>query len=121
MEYTAQGVATRLDEAMARSTRQWVPGAETEVQAIERVRDQFASSVITPEVGQIEVDNDLARVLNVEAGPRKVWLLTDVARHRVFFDAGTESFGAAWGPDAATGCYWDLGFRTDDPIDAFLT
>jgi hypothetical protein len=43
-----------------------------------------------------------------------------MSSQRIFFDESANAFGVAWGPDDKSGDYIDLGFRTDDPIDAFL-
>ncbi|MCW5633350.1 MAG: hypothetical protein KIT17_08445 [Rubrivivax sp.] len=116
------GVVARLvAEARAQSTRKWVPGEEADPVAIERVRREFDSSLIAPEIGSIEVEPHTADVLSIRAGRRSVWFVTRLGTQRIFVDDESGLFGVAWGPDASTGKYVDLGFRTEDPIDAFLT
>lgn len=120
MRHDANDVLRTVAEARARSTRQWVPGKEGDPHAIQRARAEFESSLVAPEVGTVEIEHHTASILNVEAGIRRVWFLTEPTTQRVFLDEDTGTFGVAWGPDSATGRYVDLGFRTDDPIDAFL-
>jgi hypothetical protein len=106
--------------ALARSTRQWVPGREADSSALQKVHAEFNSSLIEPTTDFIEVEPHVAEILNIESGSRQVWFVTEATTQRVFLDEPLDSFGVAWGPDAATGKYIDLGFRTEDPIDAFL-
>jgi hypothetical protein len=120
MRYTIDDVRRTVAEARARSTRQWVPGKEGDPLAIQKARAEFDSSLVAPEVGTIEIERHTAAILSVEAGMRRVWFLTKPTTQRVFLDEGAGTFGVAWGPDSATGNYVDLGFRTEDPIDAFL-
>jgi hypothetical protein len=117
---TSTEIALLIAAARARSTRQWVPGRSADPTAIQRAREDFDSSLISPVADSVEVDQPIAEVLNVEPGTRAVWFITKHATQRVFVDDSSGLFGVAWGPDAATGKYSDLGIRSDDPIDAFL-
>lgn len=120
MRNTIVDVQRAVAEAFARSTRQWVPGSEGDPLAVEKARADFQSSLIVPEEGTVEVEPHTASSLRLEAGQYRVWFVTKAARQRVFLDDNVGTFGVAWGPVCATGNYIDLGFRTDDPIDAFL-
>jgi hypothetical protein len=118
---TFDEVARLVEEARSRSTRSWVPGSEGLTRGIEQVREDFDASMIPPELGSIDVEPHIARVLGIEAGSRIVWFVTKLATHRVFVDDSAGLFGVAWGPMTLTDRYVDLGFRTGDPIDAYLT
>ena len=118
MTYTADDVQRFV--AMVRSTRQWVSGKGGDPLAIQKARLQFESCLIAPEVGVVEIEPHAATILNVGAGMRHVWFLTAQSTQRVFLDESIATFGVAWGPDSGTGNYVDLGFRTEDPMDAFL-
>lgn len=109
-----------LAEAVIRSSRRWVPGKENDPLAIQNTRVAFDSSLITPELGVIEVEPHVSVMVNLEVGQHQVWFLTKPSTQRVFLDESSENFGIAWGPDSVTGRYIDLGIRTVDPIDAFL-
>lgn len=113
-------VARLVAEAKSRSTRKWVPGKDADPKAIDRVRKEFDRCLISPEIGSIEVEPPIAAVLSIDAGSRSVWFITKPTIQRVFVDDESGLFGVAWGPDSS-GRYVDLGFRTEDPIDAFLT
>lgn len=106
--------------AFQNSTRQWVPGQDGDPDAIHKSRTRFIASLIAPEVGSVEVEPHVAPTLSLEPGAIPVWFVTGFGVQRVFLDERSDSFGCAWGPDSATGRYVDLGFRTIDPIDAFL-
>jgi hypothetical protein len=88
--------------------------------ALQNVHAEFEQSLIEPEEGVVEVEPHIAAILSVEAGPHAVWFVTAPSAQRLFFDERSEKFGVAWGPDSATGKHVDLGFRTGDPIDAYL-
>lgn len=120
MKHSIDDVRRALADAVIRSTRRWVPGKENDPLAMRNTRIAFDSSLITPELGVIEVEAHAAVMLNLEVGQHQVWFLTKPATQRVFLDEVSEKFGVAWGPDSATGRYVDLGIRTVDPIDAFL-
>jgi hypothetical protein len=107
-------------DALAKSTRTWVPGKQVDETAIEQIRNQFVSSLIPPEHGAVQVEPHTAQILHIEPGAIQVWFLTRHETQRVFFEERSGLFGVAWGPDLGSGNYLDLGFRTDDPIDAFL-
>lgn len=117
---TSDEIRRVVAEARAKSTRRWVPGMQADIAAIEQARSQFDSSLIAPEQGTVEVEPHIAQILNIEQGAIRVWFLTGPQTQRVFFDERPSLFGVAWGPDSVTGKYVDLGFRTDDPLDAFL-
>lgn len=120
LQCTAEEVQRIVADARAKSTRSWVPGKQADIATIEQARGQFDLSLITPEQGTVEVEAHMAQILNIEHGALRVWFLTSPQTQRVFLDERRKLFGVAWGPDSATGKYLDLGFRTDDPIDAFL-
>lgn len=117
---SAEDVVRLVTEGKLHSTRSWVPGRDSDVSAIECVRAEFDSSLIPPDLASIEVESHVAQVLNIQEGFRQVWFITKMADRRVFVDDESGQFGTAWGPVARTGRYVDLGFRTADPIDAFL-
>lgn len=117
---TASEVMQLISLAISQSTRQWVPGRGTDAAAILQARKDFDSSLIHPVIDSIDVEPHIAGVLQVEPGGHPVWFITGPAAQRVFLDDHSGLFGVAWGPDAVTGRYVDLGIRTDDPIDAFL-
>lgn len=117
----SEDVARLVAEAKSHSTRRWVPGKVADPKAIDRVREEFDLCLTPPEIGSIEVESQIAGVLSIDAGSRSVWFITKSATQRVFVDDESGLFGVAWGPDSSTGRYVDLGFRTEDPIDAFLT
>jgi len=106
--------------AFQNSTRQWVPGQDDDPDAIHKSRTRFIASLIAPEVGNVEVEPHVAATLSLGPGAIPVWFVTGPAAQRVFLDERTDNFGSAWGPERSTGRYVDLGFRTSDPIDAFL-
>jgi hypothetical protein len=120
MIHTAEEVEQIFAEAKGRSSRRWVPNGGDNPTAINDAWVQFESSRIGPLVGEIEIEPHIAEMLNVDAGMHSVWFLTAPTKQRVFFDELTGNFGVAWGPDVVTGSYVDLGFRTGDPMDAFL-
>lgn len=120
MEYSLNEVQLLVAQARALTTRQWVPGKDENPSALDEARRAFDSSLITPEIGSVEIEPHIAGILNVDPGMRQVWFVTASNTQRVFYDEETRAFGVAWGPDSATGNYVDLGFRTEDPIDAFL-
>jgi hypothetical protein len=120
LQRTSEEIQKIVADACAKSTRSWVPANRSSIATIEQARSQFALILIPPEQGGIEVGPDVSEILNIEHGTLWVWFLTSPQTQRVFFDECRNLFGVAWGPDSATGKYLDLGFRTDDPIDAFL-
>lgn len=120
MTYTSEAVKQFVARAVLKSSRVWVPGHDGDSSALETVHAKFAAASIQPEQGVVEVEPHLATVLNIEVGPHTVWFVTAPSTQRVFFEEPSSMFGVAWGPDSATGKYVDLGFRTGDPIDAFL-
>ena len=120
LQRTPDEIRRIVADARAKSTRRWVPGKQADAVAIEQARVQFDSSLIPPEQGAVGVEPHIAQVLHIEHGDIRVWFLTGPQTQRVFFDERSNLFGVAWGPDSATGNYMDLGFRTDDPLDAFL-
>jgi len=120
LQRTPDEIRRIVADARAKSTRRWVPGKQADAVAIEQARVQFDSSLIPPEQGAVEVEPHIAQVLHIEHGEIRVWFLTGPQTQRVFFDERSSLFGVAWGPDSTTGNYMDLGFRTDDPLDAFL-
>ena len=120
LQRTPDEIRRIVADARAKSTRSWVPGKQADAVAIEQARVQFDSSLTPPEQGAVEVEPHIAQVLHIEHGEIRVWFLTGPQTQRVFFDERSSLFGVAWGPDSTTGNYMDLGFRTDDPLDAFL-
>jgi hypothetical protein len=120
MGYSISDVEKIVSAARASSSRQWVPGADGDPRAIQKACADFDLSRVAPEAGFVLVEEHLAPVLGTSAGPHRVWFITGLASQRVFLDEETGKFGLAWGPDSVTGNYVDLGFRTDDLIDAFL-
>lgn len=114
-------VAHLVAKARSNTTRKWAPGKDGEPLAIERVHAEFDSNLIPPKLGSIEVESHVAQLLNIRVGSRQVWFITKSAPQRVFVDDESGQFGVAWGPLVSTGRYVDLGFRTGDPIDAYLT
>jgi hypothetical protein len=120
MRYTADRVQRLVAEARALSSRQWVPGQIGDVSAIRQARAHFDACLIFPEVGTIKIEPHVSTFLKLDAGTREVWFVTKMSSQRIFFDESANAFGVAWGPDDKSGDYIDLGFRTDDPIDAFL-
>jgi hypothetical protein len=120
LQRSSDEIRTVIVNALAKSTRKWVPGKQVDEMAIEQVRNQFVSSLIPPEHGAVQVELHTAQILHIEPGAIQVWFLTSQETQRVFFEERSGLFGVAWGPDSATGNYVDLGFRTDDPLDAFL-
>jgi hypothetical protein len=117
---TSEEIVRLIAVARARSPRQWVPGHDADPNAIQQARKDFDSSLVPPVACFIEIEPDIAETLRVQSGSRAVWLITAHTTQRVFVDDSSGLFGVAWGPDAGTGRYVDLGIRTDDPIDAFL-
>lgn len=120
MTHTSAEVRKIVTKALAASTRQWVPAEEEGLAAVQRARSELDRHLIAPEQGMVMVDQQISLVLGVEVGLRSVWFLTAPGTQRVFFDETSAKFGVAWGPEVVSGEYIDLGFRTDDPIDAYL-
>lgn len=61
-----------------------------------------------------------ASAFGLTGGIRQVWFVVRDDPQSVFYDLQTGSFGACWGPDAATGRYVDLGFRDENPFEMFI-
>lgn len=116
----AKQVRKLVGDACATSRRTWVPETSCGGETIESARARFDATLIDPEKGWITVELHVAEILGVPAGRIPVWFLTVPGIQRVFFDERQRLFGVGWGPETTTGDYVDLGFRTDDPIDAFL-
>lgn len=120
--WDADQVDRFVDDAFQASTRQWVPGKAGEAAAdMDDVRSAFSASRHAPLRGEVVIESHTAAHLGVRAGPLPVWFVARAGDHHVFLDAFSRVFGVAWGPDATTGELYDLGFRTPDPLDAFLT
>jgi hypothetical protein len=75
---------------------------------------QFKSKRISPDPRKILSGFDQARLANPSS--QLVYFLTDCDPESVFFDPETSSFGVAWGPEAATGRYFDDGTRDTDVL-----
>lgn len=116
----AKQVRKLVADARATSKRTWVPETSCGGESIESVRARFDASLIEPEKGWITVEPHVAEILGIPAGRIPVWFSTAPGTQRVFLDEREQLFGVAWGPGTTTGEYVDLGFRTDDPVDAFL-
>lgn len=120
LKLTPDEIRAFVAKAREKSSRSWVPENQPNATTIEQVHRRFDSSLISPEQAEIDVDSDFAGLLGIEPGAHRVWFLTAPTPQRVFLDERTMRFGVAWGPDSNTKKFVDLGFRTDDPIDAFL-
>lgn len=80
-----------------------------------------AACLLDPLPGSVHVDEFNARNLGTTHGNHHVWFITSVeGPQAVFLDEGSGQFGACWGPDSATGCYIDIGFRSADPVEMYL-
>jgi hypothetical protein len=121
MNITSQDILEFISISLSESTRQWIPGKENDAAAIKNTFTEFQSSRIHPELGIIDVEPHIAEVLHIKPGEYRVWFITSPTTQRVFFDEKKNAFGVAWGPNNVTGKYIDLGIRTNDAIDAFLT
>ena len=113
-------INARVTQALAASTRGWVPGGEGDPLALRKVHERFKEARFFPEPNSVTIEWTLEHVGGSCGSILPVWFITSGQPQRVFYDERTSLFGVAWGPDAQTSLYADLGFRTGDPIDAFL-
>ena len=120
MRYSSVEVAL-LTEALAGSTRQWVPAQHERASSINEIRDLFIAELIDPESGFIDIEPHIAGVLSVRPGLQEVWFLTTLSDQRLFLDESTKLFGVALRVGEKDSKYVDAGVRTNDPIDAYLT
>ena len=121
MKYDAAAVKNISLNALSASSRCWIPGSDAgNTEAVSDAKKRFSLTLIDPELDVVNIEPNFAEILGRTPGLHAVWYITKLGEQRVFFDESNDSFGVGWGPDKATGYYADLGFRTFDPLDAYL-
>ena len=84
---------------------------------VESIHRRFLSQRIVPTLRAITIQPYVAGLLELPVGTHSVYFVSEGSPHNVFYDPFHKSFGAAWGPDAETGEYLDLGFRSADVLE----
>lgn len=108
----------RMSELLVRDT---ISAASETTTCSSEAKKEFENSRLPfPTPGTINIDPFHAKNLNLIAGERWVWFVTQGDPQSVFFDESSGLFGCCWGPDQATGGYADLGFRSQDPVEMYL-
>lgn len=91
-----------------------VPDPQEYVESIHR---RFVSQRIVPALRDITIQPHVAGLLGLPAGTHSVYFVSDGSPLSVFYAPFHKLFGAAWGPDAETGEFLDLGFRSTDVLE----
>lgn len=86
----------------------------------EAARKFVNASLQEPVEQTVLLEEVRANAFGLCGGTRQVWLVVRDDPQSVFYDVQTESFGACWHPDAASGQYIDLGFRHENPFEMFI-
>ncbi|MES2386095.1 MAG: hypothetical protein V4593_16220 [Pseudomonadota bacterium] len=83
---------------------------------VSSIRTRFVERRIMPELRPVFVEAHITHLVGLPEGEHVVYFVTQDDPQSVFFDPHTESFGCAWGPEAGSGRFVDLGFRSFDVL-----
>ena len=86
-------------------------------QHVEGIRSRFLAHRVVPVARAVLIEPHVSLLLGLREGEHTVYFVTDDEPQSVFLDPATNLFGCAWGPEAHTLRYVDLGFRSEDVLE----
>jgi hypothetical protein len=105
-----------VERSLAGPREVFIPSGVEASAYVDGILSRFLSGRIAPDSRSVQVRSHIVHLVGLPEGEHTVYFVTDDDPQSVFYDPHSGSFGCAWGPDAESGRYVDLGFRSFDVL-----
>lgn len=124
LKLTPITVAQIVNERLAQPTIAYVnhisKNKDVQTEYIENAKKRLLRNITAPEFVIIEITEFHSAILKIEAGEIIAWKIAQEEDSIIFYEEQARKFGKADAKDKNRNTFIDVGFRTEDPLEAYL-